>query len=199
MVTAGKYRAKAVHGMATQLGANQTWAAKVTFEILDGEHAGQTVEWTGFLSPAARDKTLEQLAVCGWQWVDGPEWVRLHGIDRNEVLIVCEARSYQANGQTRMTTEVKWVNPLRITPKLPDSAAAAAFGAQIRGSALQAVSRVTGAASAPVKPQPTPIVDDFDDAAEPEGDIDDSFDFGANVAPPPKAAVNARPNRRAGF
>lgn len=204
MVTAGKYRAKAVHGLVAQAGERLTPVAKVTFKILDGQFIGETVEWDGWLSDKARPRTFDALVLCGWDGdTSRDDWDQLYGLSTNEVIIDCKAETYTLrSGEERTTVKVAWVNPLRAAPKQADRGFLKSFGAQVRGEALAAAKRFATQAPVPVRPQPTPIVDDFHDAAEPEGDIDDSFDFGANIAPsppPPKAAVNARPNRRAGF
>ncbi|NBW08796.1 MAG: hypothetical protein EBR82_12305 [Caulobacteraceae bacterium] len=206
MVTAGKYRAKAVEAVVTQAGEKQTPLAKVVFELVEGQFAGERVEWDGWLTEKARARTFEGLALCGWDGDTSREdWDQLPGALTHEVIVDCKQETFTTrSGESRTAVKVAWVNPLRSAPKPVDRNFLKTFGAQVRGEALAVAKRIGGtaaAAPAPAKPvrKPAPVVDELDDAIEPTGDVDDEpFDFGHN-APPARAASGARPNRRAGF
>jgi hypothetical protein len=73
------------------------------FEITSGHYAGRRVKWTGWLTPAAAEKTLEQLKVAGWR---GGRLSELQGFGDREVSIVV----VQETHLDKVFASVRWIN-----------------------------------------------------------------------------------------
>lgn len=116
-IQAGKYRARAWSVDKGRTETKDTPYIEVQFRLTDGPFAGENIEWRGYLSDGAKQRTVESLFYCGcWTspgQTDG-DLFDLEGIDKNEVELVVEPEEY--NGKTYM--RVKWVNdPSRSGPK----------------------------------------------------------------------------------
>jgi hypothetical protein len=106
MLAEGRYRAVAQPG--AHLSETKTGKAfvAVTFKVVRGEMAGETIDWSGWLtSPKSEDRTLASLRYCGWK---GEDITDLGGLDQ-EVEIVVEHEEYE--GKTR--AKCAWVNSPR--------------------------------------------------------------------------------------
>jgi len=170
MITPGRYTAHAIRGLITTVGADDKPIAKVTFEIAAGEFVGECVEWDGWLTDKARERTIEGLLLCGWNGdADDADYVNLPGITTREVAIEVKRETYTGrDGQTRESVKVAWVNDPNSRgagPKPMDRVAALAFGAAMRGAVAAARGKL---------------------GKLPEVKPDTSFSFGAN-APSSKA------------
>jgi len=145
MIESGKHIARAVRGDLTTKGSRGTPVVVVSFRT----EAGESVNWDGWLTPAAVDRTFEGLRLCGWQSDDVRD---LSGIDTNDVEIVVEHEDY--NGQTY--PRVKWVNALGggAAHLAPDTAAAIAAG--LKGRAIASRKGMATAGAQASRPQPAP-------------------------------------------
>lgn len=135
MVPKGNYKARAVNGTATW-GESKTKGTKcvgLEFEVTEGPSKGQRVPWTGYLTEATKDRTLEALVLCGCEDV-----TTFEGIDANEVLIVVEEETYTTNdGEVKTVSRVAWVNdPARTAFNQKPLAAgeAQAYAESLRGA-----------------------------------------------------------------
>lgn len=146
----GSYPARAVEHKLGE-GANGGEQVVVTFELTQGEHKGQRINWRGFFTEKTVERTLESLEYCGW---DGESIAKLSGLGSKEVEIVLE----NEEGQDQKTyLRVRWVNKIR--------------GATVkkeldRGRVLALEEKLKGAMLARKQKR--------EDAG------DDSFDYGAN-------------------
>lgn len=101
--TAGTYRARAVEA---ELGYASTGTEQVavSFELLEGDAAGQRITWYGYFSDKGAARTIESLKHCGW---DG-NLEDLSTVGCQECQIVLDWEEF--NG--RESLRVKWVNGL---------------------------------------------------------------------------------------
>ncbi len=112
MIAAGRYRAVAVPVTTddgdfwAQFGvsSNGNEQVVVNFEILDGEHAGETMAWFGSFTDKTADKTLEGLRNCGWRGSDLA--TASTGPLEQEVSIVVQEEEYQG----KVRSKIRWVN-----------------------------------------------------------------------------------------
>jgi hypothetical protein len=89
---------------------------KVLFELRSGDKAGQSRQWTGFLSSNSVEHTLRSLRHCGWV---GETFGDMSGMGTSEVEVVLEARK---DGE-KTYEEVRFVNrPPRLMLKNPMNA-----------------------------------------------------------------------------
>lgn len=102
----GNYTARAVEHKLGQ-GATGGEQVVVTFEISQGEHKGQRINWRGFFTEKTVERTLESLEFCGW---DGDSIAKLAGLGTKEVELVCENEDGQDGKQY---LRVRWVNKIR--------------------------------------------------------------------------------------
>jgi len=140
----GKYTARATD---VALGMTETGKEQiaVSFEVVDGDQAGEEITWYGYFTEKTAERTIESLRHMGWQGND----LAAIAVDQlpNEVSIVVDADEY--NGVTRM--KVQWVNragaglALR-TRMAPD--AASSFAARMKGLCMSVK------ADAPQVPRP---------------------------------------------
>lgn len=164
MIESGNYTARALRANLATKGAKNTPLVAVTFSV--PEHG--TIEWDGWLTEAAVDRTFEALRYCGWV---GDDVRDLSGIEANEVEIVVELEEFQGRTHPR----VKWVNALggRSSGSLLSPETAAAIAAGLKGKAI-ASRKAPGAAPRPAsKPKPAPVAQARPTQAAPE-DTDDS-------------------------
>lgn len=150
-LTPGTYRAKAInHKLGeTAKGGEQIL---VTFEILTGEHKGQSLYWYGFFTEKTLERTLESLEACGW---DGESIAKAVGLGSKEVELVVEYETSQSDGKQYL--RVRWVNAPRgaALKKELDRGGVAALEERLKGAMLAR-------------------------KAKREEAGDDSFDYGAN-------------------
>ena len=108
-IEAGKYKAKAKQWeLGLTKGDNDQIC--VQFEIVEGDHAGRTLNWFGYFSDKTMKRTLEALRYCGWM---GDDIDRLDGMGELTVEIVVEMKE-QTEGKHagKVFPEVRWVNQL---------------------------------------------------------------------------------------
>lgn len=68
----------------------------ILVECLDGEFKGKQFTWYGFFTPAAEERTLEQLMIAGW---DGTDVINLPGLGTTEFeLQLEEQEDHDENG-----------------------------------------------------------------------------------------------------
>jgi hypothetical protein len=139
MIPKGTYRARATDcalGM-TASGKEQVGAA---LEILEGEHAGESLTWYGYFTEKTLERTLESLRHLGWKTDDLSD---LAGVGDAEVAIVVDHEEDQ-NGTLR--ARVRWVNApgsggIAMKDRL-DGGAAKAFALRMKGAAVASRSKV---------------------------------------------------------
>lgn len=77
---------------------------KCEFTVTDGEYAGRTMSWYGYLSEKTAKRTIESLRHCGWT---GDNLAGdMPGLMSQKVSLTVDNETY--NGNTRL--RVKWVN-----------------------------------------------------------------------------------------
>lgn len=147
MIAEGRYVARAVRGELTAMGSAQTPLVLASFRTSDGED----VEWQGWLTDKAVDRTLEALRVCGWTGDDVRE---LPGLDANEVEIEVQHEEFKG----RIYARVRWVNALgsgsRGAGAGLSAETAAAIATGLRGKAV--LSRQKAGERPAPKPRPAP-------------------------------------------
>jgi hypothetical protein len=84
---------------------NATPYVFLTFQITAGEFTGKRVNWKGWLTDNARERTIESLSFCGARMADG-DFTDLDGVDSNAVQIVVDEREYNS----KQISEVQFVN-----------------------------------------------------------------------------------------
>lgn len=125
----GVHRAKAVEwDLDVQNGKE---CVVVRFEFADGPHTGRSIQWWGYFTEAAVDRTMESLRYCGW---DSDSIAELDNLGANEVELVVKDEEYQGKWRSK----VQWVNRLsRLFTSSPmDAQQRAAFAARMRGKAV---------------------------------------------------------------
>ncbi len=141
-ITNGTYRAKASGACVLGTSANKgTPFIELYFKIIDGEHLGSLVRWTGYFTENTSERTIQSLILMGWQGEDPSEFEdgTLHGLDSNEVDVVVELEEYEKDGETRTSPRVQWVNRAGgylNTANAMNTAAAKSFGERMRGLVL---------------------------------------------------------------
>ena len=160
MISLGKHKARAIEAALglTSTGKEQV---AVAFEIIDGPHTGETINYYGYFTEKTAKRTMESLRILGWSSDDLTDLSDVTG----ECTLVVEHEPDQ-NGDMR--ARVRWVNPpgggLDLKEKL-EGGAAKAFAARMRG--LAAASRsgakpVARPATNGVKPSVKQQAADFD-------------------------------------
>ncbi|HJX10116.1 MAG: hypothetical protein A2Z03_08860 [Chloroflexi bacterium RBG_16_56_8] len=101
-------RAKAVKSVIDLIGQNETPAVVIMFELQDG--TGDNRRWTGWLTDAALERTIESLRHIGFT---GNDVTTLDGCDctkllPSEVNLVLDDEVSKKDGKTYET--IKWVN-----------------------------------------------------------------------------------------
>jgi hypothetical protein len=144
MLQAGTYKARATQVMLTQSANKGTPGIQINFQIQDeGEHAGATVRYDGWISDKTQERVIESLVYCGWRGDDISVFAKegvLDGCDLNEVEIVVELEPYAGTDEKhkgKSFPRVAWVNKgggrgLNVENAMrPD--AALAFAAKMKG------------------------------------------------------------------
>ena len=168
MITeAGTYRAKLLDKQLCEAKTGTSQIA-LSFEVVEGPHAGEHITDFASLTDKALKYTIEKLRATGWRGVD---LTQLESAGSAECYIVVQSEEYQ--GQQRL--RVRFVNALdRAGPAMPGSMDAAkqkALAAKLRGAiAGLDVSQVKASA----KPQPAPSRSDSNEPPPP-GDEDLPF------------------------
>lgn len=131
MIPAGKYVARAQNaefGVSGQKGTDQV---VVTFEIREGEHKGDVIDWYGFFTEKTGQRTVESLRHCGCTF-PGDDVFDTAGLGTKDVQIVVEHEEYK--GQTK--ARVQWVNELGAGLKPMETAAKASFKDRMKATLL---------------------------------------------------------------
>ena len=111
----GKYEAVAIGGQFTQSSEKKTPCVAVLFEF---ECEGNTEQlwWTGWLSPAAIERTIETLANIGYDEEKGhlsDGSIPAAHFSGNKVQIVIDEEHYTAkDGSPKTSMKIKYVNKL---------------------------------------------------------------------------------------
>jgi len=139
MITNGTYRAKAAGACVLGSSANKgTPFIELYLKVIEGDHAGALVRWTGYFTENTNERTIQSLLLMGWQGEDPSEFEdgTLHGLDSNEVDIVVEIEEYEKDGETKRSPRVQWVNRpggyLNVQNAM-NTEAAKSFGERMRG------------------------------------------------------------------
>lgn len=146
-------------------GKKETPFVETYFKVTEGDNVGGEVRWTGYFTENSSERTIEALQTCGWEGDDVGEFAdgELHGLDKNEVLIVVELEEYEKDGEKHLAPRVKWVNKLggylNVQNAMPKEEAAS-FGEKMKGLVLKMKTK----------------------KAAPPSEAG-SFDFGANAKP----------------
>jgi hypothetical protein len=125
MIPAGKFRAIADgRPMLQETKSGKAYVA-VDFRLLDGESAGETIGWSGWLtSDKAEARTLKALRTCGWK---GDDLSDLGELDQ-EVSITVEHEEWEG----KVRAKVAWVNG----PRAPlDASKAKSIAARLKAKA----------------------------------------------------------------
>lgn len=158
---AGNYKAKAYEVMLGTSKKKGTPFVGVKFRVTDGEFAGETLKWEGYLSDKAgasgkttAERTIESLQYCGWRGDDLSEFTKgLHGLDTSEVELVVEMEE-GLEDPSKKFPKVQWVNRVgggvSFAGEAMNTAQAAEFGRKYRGLALTLRAKA-GQAPAPKK------------------------------------------------
>lgn len=138
----GTYRAKASGKCVLGTSANKGTAyLELYFKVIEGDHAGALVRWTGYFTENTNERTIQSLLTMGWQGEDPSEFAdgELHGLDSKEVDIVVELEEYEKDGEVRHSPRVQWVNRpggYLNTDNAMSNEAAKSFGERMRGLVL---------------------------------------------------------------
>jgi hypothetical protein len=122
----GTFRAKAKSWGLGESGTGKEQIA-INFDILTEGAEFKSLNWYGYFTEDALERTVESMRHCGWTGVDVAD---LSGLDTNEVDLVVDEEEYQG----KLQTKVKWVNRvggLALKAPLTDERAKA-FGAALR-------------------------------------------------------------------
>lgn len=108
MIPEGIYigRATAI-GIETTMKGKEYVSADFDIETEDGE--ADTVEWRGWLTPAALERTIESLRLMGWHGDDIYELAR-DGALRNEVSLDVRHEEYK----NKVTARVSFINSKEV-------------------------------------------------------------------------------------
>jgi hypothetical protein len=112
MIAEGLYKARGTSLSVGKSGTKGTLGATVVFSITqDGPQKGQLIDWTGWLTEAAKGRTGESLVLCGYDGTDPAT------IGKNEVLLVVAHEDYtpdatatNPNPVAQKRAKVQWVN-----------------------------------------------------------------------------------------
>jgi hypothetical protein len=148
IVGIGKFRAKALGGNIGQSAKKGSKFVRAAFVLASGEDAGSAVEWTGYFSGAALERTLASLRYCGCTF-PGDDITNLEGIDANEVEVDVQHEEYTypedhetRAGETVVRAKVAWVNSLAGSgmreEEQMDERALSSFSASMKGALIQA-------------------------------------------------------------
>jgi len=130
MMAPGYYSAKPSDWNVKTVGANNTLCVEVTFEMTDGEHAGNNVDYRGFLTEKTLTKTLKHLVACGFndKSLEGlADGVAGNALDRAKVVRVqVKHEEYKGKTYTKVTGVYEATKPVAKVNKalLPNIAAA---------------------------------------------------------------------------
>ncbi len=137
MVPAGNYSAKAVSGEFATSSKKGTEYVSVQFQIVGGQHDGQSVYWNGYFGEKSSKRTFESLKFCGCTF-PGDDATNLDGLTTNTVPVVVEHDTYvNDSGEQKTRASVSWVNNPAgaIAPEQQmDAAKKAAFRAKMLGT-----------------------------------------------------------------
>lgn len=164
MTPIGTYRARAMRGEFGESKKKGTAYVRVPFQIVDGEHKGEVVQWGGYFTDKTTERTIESLRSCGCTF-PGDDVTNLEGLGTQDVEVVVEHETYtRDDGEERMVAKVQWVNGLGGIPeeqKMSDTRKRS-FASQMKG-AIKATSkpRANGAPPAQRQPEPQPNGDDI--------------------------------------
>lgn len=113
----GRYLARATRYKLTETTNTRTPYIAVAFELLDGDHAGAELTWSGWLSDKAMERTLKGLRAAGWRGADLSD---LAGIGERKCSLTIDDEVSQSDG--KVYARIKFVN--------------STGGAELRGDAL---------------------------------------------------------------
>lgn len=104
-----KYRIRAVEARVDAIGANATPLVEVMFDVVAGALEGRRIKWRGFLSPAAKDRTLAELALTGWKGRALGDW---SGLGSVELEGVCAIDEVDDSGTIKRYPRIAFLNAL---------------------------------------------------------------------------------------
>lgn len=145
----------------TFVGRAQAWDLRVAktgteqilikFAIEEGQHAGETVYWTGSFTDKSFDFTMESLRTCGFE---GDDLSNLESLSNNQVQLVIDEEEYDDKTYSRVQF-INKIGSMAIKGAMSD-AEKAEFAARMRGRVL---------ASKSEEPEKTAeqVVNDMDD------------------------------------
>lgn len=114
-----KLRAKARALAGSQefgVSSNKNEQVGLRLQIVGGELDGQMVTWYGTFSPAAEERTIEQLQIAGW---NGEDFANLPGLGSTEVEVQLEEYEGQdqETGEHFLWHKAAWINRIGVTMK----------------------------------------------------------------------------------
>lgn len=113
-----KFRAKAraianSHDFGVSGNDNEQVGLRV--QVIGGDLDGQSFPWFGTFSPAAEERTIEQLQIAGWT---GEDIIRLPGLGTTEFEVQFEEyEDYNDEGAPYTYIKAKWLNRLSVGMK----------------------------------------------------------------------------------
>jgi hypothetical protein len=104
----GKYKARALEGKIDKTKEKQTPYFGIMFEI----EGGEKISWTGYLTPAALERTLESAAIAGWDGnYDDNGYAPSTSFSGTECEIeIADEEYFDSSGAKKIAKRVKWVN-----------------------------------------------------------------------------------------
>lgn len=96
--------------------SNNNEQVGLRLQIIGGELDGQMVTWYGTFSPAAEERTIEQLQIAGW---NGEDFANLPGLGSTEVELQIEEYEGEdeETGAPFPWFKAKWINRIGVTMK----------------------------------------------------------------------------------
>lgn len=117
MITPGKYLAVA-KGSDILTAKSGNKQVIVDFEIIEGEHTGQRIYWSGTFTEKAEEMAIRALLTMGWEGSDLSELSKVDDIAApsilpSQVILVTEVEEgTKDNGEKYQRARVKFVNPV---------------------------------------------------------------------------------------
>jgi hypothetical protein len=85
-------------------------------QVIGGEFDGQAIPWYGHFTPAAEERTIEQLQIAGW---DGTDFANLPGLGSTEFELQFEEYEgfREGDGERFLYYKGQWINRLSVGMK----------------------------------------------------------------------------------
>jgi hypothetical protein len=85
-------------------------------QVIGGEFDGQAIPWYGHFTPAAEERTIEQLQIAGW---DGTDFANLPGLGSTEFELQFEEYEgfREGDGERFLYYKGQWINRAHARPE----------------------------------------------------------------------------------